>query len=606
MKILTGSFLIVVIAISITIPLVIHFLKEDFVPEEDDEVDRDEIVILNDEDFVKYNFTGTGTKNDPYIIEDYTITDNPITAITVNLTTKYFVIRNCTVDANKYGILISEVAEGTASISNNYCGNQNYGIFVTESHGTLIENNICNNNANSGIVISSCSDSIIRNNTCLKNRDDGITVESSFQHLSSNNTLSDNLCKENGEGIDIRFSEKTNLINNTCVLNSLRGMRLDYNSEINLIQNNCSFNYYDGMNIWDDNENVTIAQNYIQGHNWGILLYADNCIVANNTFAYNWYGLSISRAQNVTVYGNNCSRNTNGIALNSDNGAIYENVFYNNDVGLKLEYLEDTIITNNYFYNGGIFLGSENIHEPSSTMVIENNWLNGKEIGYFYEEDHLTINESIYGQIILVFCTNSIITNQNFTQSGAGIRMIRCYNITNANNTCFLAGGFDGVRSSELHFYNNTCLSAGGMHFDRCSEVTIVNNTINYGNFALYIYICENYTVTNNTLNYNYMGIFLSGSQNCLFKFNMLRENENEALRDISGVGMNYIYLNSFIDNNLGEISQAYDHFTPNIWYNSTLNLGNYWSDWSGIGPYIIDGEANATDPYPLNNPIYP
>jgi len=40
------------------------------------------------------------------------------------------------------------------------------------------------------------------------------------------------------------------------------------------------------------------------------------------------------------------------------------------------------------------------------------------------------------------------------------------------------------------------------------------------------------------------------------------------------------------------------------LWYDSATLEGNFWSDWSGIGSYSIDGSASSEDLYPLDEPV--
>ena len=65
----------------------------------------------------------------------------------------------------------------------------------------------------------------------------------------------------------------------------------------------------------------------------------------------------------------------------------------------------------------------------------------------------------------------------------------------------------------------------------------------------------------------------------------------------------NIIHHNTFIDNKIGDASQAYDDGFNNTWYDVTTNEGNWWSDWFGTPEYSIDGSATSTDPYPLGEP---
>ncbi len=114
-------------------------------------------------------FPGTGTEEDPYVIEGYsTITTNS-RGIRITGTTKYFTIRNCYVDAKDYGIYIENVADGTVTVINNSCwGNNNWGIAIHYSSNFTVANNTCNNNYG-GIGFYETSSVTVINNTCNNN-----------------------------------------------------------------------------------------------------------------------------------------------------------------------------------------------------------------------------------------------------------------------------------------------------------------------------------------------------------------------------------------------------------------------------------------------------
>ena len=57
------------------------------------------INIISDNNFTDYRFPGSGTSEDPYIIEGYRIENENKYGIQINSTTKYFIIRNCHVNA---------------------------------------------------------------------------------------------------------------------------------------------------------------------------------------------------------------------------------------------------------------------------------------------------------------------------------------------------------------------------------------------------------------------------------------------------------------------------------------------------------------------------
>ena len=71
-------------------------------------VSHDPIYINTDDGFESLGFAGSGTKNNPYIIENLWIqpaSDSDEAAIRIHYTTKHFVIRNCqTIGSNNSDI----------------------------------------------------------------------------------------------------------------------------------------------------------------------------------------------------------------------------------------------------------------------------------------------------------------------------------------------------------------------------------------------------------------------------------------------------------------------------------------------------------------------
>lgn len=237
---LIGGLICVVTVTSIVIPLTLHFLSKE-----------QPIIIMKDEDFENYNFPGDGSKNNPFIIENYTITTKENNAILIFNTTKYFIIRNCTLEATTIGISIDSIASGTAMITQNVCRNNWDGIYVSRSVNVTLTNNTCYNNydsiklysdvsniflANNNLsnnqgrgIFSRSSNSVFVNNTCINNEEFGIAVINSF-----NVTLIDNFCSNNVVGIFMDNSANTTLTNNTLNKNN-NGLRLMSESNFNLI-----------------------------------------------------------------------------------------------------------------------------------------------------------------------------------------------------------------------------------------------------------------------------------------------------------------------------------------------------------------------------------
>ncbi len=175
-------------------------------------IPHDPISVTSDSNFTDYGFPGTGTELDPYVIEGYNITTTSINGIYVNGTTKYFTISNCYIDASD-GIFIGSVADGTATVINNTCNNNNnIGIVLSFSGSSIVANNTCNYNG-FGIVLSSSDSSTVANNSCINNNDGyGIFL----MNYSDYSTVANNTCTNNDlDGIFLIDSGNSTVANNT-------------------------------------------------------------------------------------------------------------------------------------------------------------------------------------------------------------------------------------------------------------------------------------------------------------------------------------------------------------------------------------------------------
>jgi len=207
------------------------------------------IFIVGNAKFTKpdpVNGGGSGTADDPYIIENWDISAENDNGIEISNTTAYFVIRNCYVHDGRarefYGIKLDNVINGR--LENNTCENNYFGIciFYCPSNNTLI-NNICKNNSNGGIYLEVSPYHNLINNTC-ENNPDGICLS-----YSSYDNLINNRCLKNGDGIYLYYSPYNNLFNNTCENNSYYGIQLDHYSSNNTLINNTVRNNPNGIEI---------------------------------------------------------------------------------------------------------------------------------------------------------------------------------------------------------------------------------------------------------------------------------------------------------------------------------------------------------------------
>ncbi len=539
------------------------------------------IEIFNDGNFSDYGFSGSGISGDPFIIDSYEIITTSNYGIFINGTTKHFVISNCYVAASGTGIRISFASEGTASVVNNTCVNHQ----------------------SNGIIMIESSVAEIANNTCINN----------------------------GYGIYLSSSDKINVTDNKCNYNHHYGLRTSYSAEL---------------------------------------------IISNNSFSYNDIGMYLYHSNTTSI-------------LNS----TLDNNF---DSGIIISHTYHATLKNNYFYNTGLHITKYSAPR-FLTYTLENNWVNDKKLGFFINQNEVTLIDPIYGQLIIINCIEVVVRNQEIFNTNTALFIADCEdciitdNICNNNkmdgiyicdssiitltdNVCNnnYAAGIELSYSTTAIVSNNNCSSNAeygmllrtvdsltltenyasdnneiGFSITGCHEATVTNNIVtkNANGQGLEIYYCQDAIVTdnnvtnngigisvgispgtiieNNTCDDNAIGIFLISYNNtitkntckkntdkgiflyfsdyCLITYNLIQENYGYGLYLSDKSKENKIHHNSFIANNPGGTSQAYDIGVNNTWYDEETKEGNYWSEWRSKNPYPIDGNANSTDPYPLN-----
>ncbi|OLS32982.1 MAG: Poly(beta-D-mannuronate) C5 epimerase 7 [Candidatus Heimdallarchaeota archaeon AB_125] len=228
------------------------------------------IEITSDTDLLV--FEGSGTYEEPYLIEGLNISTSDSYGIYVTNITKHLLIRNCFIDASFNSIFVENVFEGEIRIENNICFNSDKengkGIIVFTTRNIVIQNNLCYDNEASGIVVTFCYNVLIRNNHCYRNGGEGIAVA-----LIENLAMHDNECYDNSkEGLYLGGIEFATVLNNTCSRNGEEGVIIEESDGV-IFKNN------------------TIREN---GKRGVFLHSSDYCFFKFNLFEKNTYfGLSL-------------------------------------------------------------------------------------------------------------------------------------------------------------------------------------------------------------------------------------------------------------------------------------------------------------------------
>lgn len=268
-------------------------------------IDHEPIIITSDADFSV--FSGSGTLEEPYVIEGLNITTSEKYGISVSLTTKHFVIRDCYIDATNAGITIEMVVEGTAVLINNICTrNENSngaGIQITFSNKVGLRDNVCKNNEAYGILLFFSYEQILYRNTCNNNGINGIAAA-----FANNSLFSDNVCNNNGwEGLYLAGSAGSNLVSNIFSNNHEYGIRIEYADYSTLVNNTMEHNEACGAYVWET-DGCLFNYNWFMSNYYSALYFTSSC-ANNRVFLNNFIENGFSDNSQAVDEGNNMWHN---------------------------------------------------------------------------------------------------------------------------------------------------------------------------------------------------------------------------------------------------------------------------------------------------------
>lgn len=290
---------------------------------------------------------------------------------------------------------------------------------------------------------------------------------------------------------------------------------------------------------------------------------------------------------------------------NEDN-IIKDNVYYGNTSQIIFQNIRNSTIENNVLHSTGFDIYKGPITEISNN-TFENNIVNGKPFGFFYNRSGDTITGNQYGQIYIVNSINTIIESQTMEDNYVGIQVQNCSDITIDN---VIVSGKNGIEIDDTNgLLIQNCELEGfrtGIEFYTATDVTIQNNHISKYQRGMDCNFVDEIQINNNTIvETEDSGIYFEDNWNIEIMFNIIScdvqvsGSENALIlwvcENIS------IYYNVFIS--LGNLTAppVEEGSCTNIqWYEDTLDVGNYYSDWNGIGTYAIPGNVGSVDFYPF------
>jgi len=369
--------------------------------------------------------SGSGTWNDPYIIENLMINANSNTGIEIRNSDVYFIIKNCTIlnsnsDYPDAGIYLNNVRNGF--ILNNNCSHNFSGIYLEFSSNITISGNIVNYNEYSGIRLESSDTNTILENNVDFNSNSGIVL-----HGSNNNNISKNTAHYNLffgielSGENIILSENSMINCGLYLLPDSEGKIHSYDIDTSNVVNEKPIIYYEnelnlessdfmnaGQIILINCSNSIIANIKMSNVSLGIyLVESNNIIISNNSITNTIASIQIAFSSNINITQNTLKEHRfYGIAImNCNESLISENVIDKSQYGVFLVYSgnnsfvenriqkssmaginiiasQDNLIYNNFFIDNVLNAVDDGIQNSWNQTDIGNYWddYNGTDI----------------------------------------------------------------------------------------------------------------------------------------------------------------------------------------------------------------------------------
>lgn len=470
-----------------------------------------------------------------------------------------YIIENVTINCNKtdYGITIRD--------STAYFRIQNCTIFNSDlDYG------------DAAIRLLYLSKGTIYNNTLSKGR--GIYTLQADNISISENIINDNL----GAGIYASSSDDIKIIDNTFKNNSYHAIRTSGGN----------YHYIIGNTIEDS-------------HGSGVYTNGDFMNITGNTMFNNTRGITIEHSEGNYVEGNHLNNNEIGIRLLGVTESNFTNNEINNNTRFGI-YFDSWCYDNNFTENSMMNCGVEIQRDTfdamiSYTPIDSSNTVNTRPIYYYINETGFIADEfNNAGQVILINCNDSIVSNANASYSSTGISLYYCKNVTitssDVSNNIYYGITIDYGEHNKIMYStvnNNGDGDAYGIEIYKSPHSYLLNNTINNSfRSGIRITLCNHSSIINNTAKYNGRhagdGIEVYYSDSCEVIGNIANDNDEFGM-NIQG---NYCNITSNVANGNEYgiyIYSEHNNISGNI-ANRNLEKGFYiWADYN----YFTQNIAN-------------
>jgi nitrous oxidase accessory protein NosD len=601
---------------------------------------RAPIRIAGDWDFTSENgvSSGTGTVEDPFIIEGFEISNESGTGIEILGTSAFFVIRDCLVHNSSYGIQLNGLSNGTIDTCNLF--DNTFSVFVTDSTNVSVDENEASSDLGC-IGFDRSTDCAAYGNNCTITDYNGRSIaayQSQSIRIEQNSMLGD-------RGLSLHIEESQEVIVKSNIVHGY-GCELEESDSVSLWSNTfllsgisvigTSACAYDSLDIPTNNTSNGLPIYYLQGESAGEHSYGDagQIIIANcseievrdssvsHVAGGGWYGGGVECYYSYHIVFSNmtvtwCSA---GLTLfGSDNVTIRDSAMLENYLNVQATFSNNTIVTGcsmvNSYAEG--YLEAMYFLWSNFTQVVD---CQIRFIGELVDPYTLYRNGIGFTGIHEALVQNCTIKNT----TGHGVR---------CTTQMFQSEGLTvrGCRISESR------LDAVEIRGTR--NVVIENNSFALTDRAIDAYGCSGIEIRNNSLILNdWCGVHLHNDVSwCNVTGNWFAWNEAEGIA-MEGANIT-IAWNSFIESGVAieggrdDLLVHHNDFIQNrepinpyvctraFWDDGYPSGGNYYSDYTGLDefsgpdqdipgsdgigdlPYVHDSYHLYEDRYPLMSP---
>jgi parallel beta-helix repeat protein len=356
------------------------------------------IEINSDLDFANNYFSGNGSQENPYTLENVSLNHPVSSLISIRNTRAHFIIKNSLFNNMEPSITIINAVHEFPESSGIILRNVSNGQFI---NNTFISNSV-------GLAFFNSSYNFIVNNSFLGSNFYGIHLR-----VSPHNTIEDNIF--NGCGLEVDGKSLPDYIQHSVINNLINGKPLEYiqNQKNLTLQSVGSATIINSTNVQVDDSDVSYSTN-------GIFVgFSENIKLSSIKSRYSHlHGIQVNYSSDISITTSSITDTSIGIRLqNTSNISITSNAISN--VFIHGVYVNQSHHT--YLYNNSISISGRydiGLRLSNFSSIIFNNLSNSAWYGLDYRD-------SSHGRIL----------NNTFIETNSAIRLYTLFFPLSGNNT---------------------------------------------------------------------------------------------------------------------------------------------------------------------------